>query len=198
MDFAQVSENLWKDATCPVLVYATESAVNAEKNPLPAALERFVKADNEVFRQELEAEEAGGPVREMSVSEPVSPSKRKHRADSMESVASNRASLGSDDGNMMDSPMNGLPPTFNIEDDDERAPPLPKRQLPSVQPQEDMTGDTSQKEPALPPRPMQASGPEMQERGGPSLFMSTTGKDAKQDEDLASNDLDMDISHQQG
>lgn len=219
MDFKQVSENIWKDTRIPLLVYATENAVNAERAVLSAPLEQFITAENAVFRRELETEESSGAVEEIVVSEPMSPSKRKHRADSVDSMASNRASIGSDDRDLADIIMGRGASDGNDDraladiimgrgesgfdmDEDEEAPPLPKRQSPSTAPGEDMASGALQTEPALPPRPSKTSHdaetgarePEMQEIRAPSLFPPAPTMDAKGDDALANSDLDMDIS----
>ena len=73
--------------------------------PLSSQLERFVKADNKAFRQELNSEkDEGGTSKQTATVETMSPSKRKHRSDSMDSVDSNRASVGSDEANGFDDP----------------------------------------------------------------------------------------------
>lgn len=106
LDFAQVSARIWKDNVPPMLVYATEMAVDTPIDPLPEALERFVKAENKVFAQELSREEREGreEVNLGSIDAMASPSKRKHRSDSTDSMLSNRASLGSDDNDFFDRP----------------------------------------------------------------------------------------------
>ena len=201
MDFKQVSESIWKDTRIPLLVYATENAVNAERAVLSAPLEQFITAENAVFRRELETEESSGAVADIVVSEPMSPSKRKHRADSVDSMASNRASDGNDDRALADIIMGRGESGFDM-DEDEEAPPLPKRQSPSTAPGEDMASGALQTEPALPPRPSKTSHdaetgarePEMQEIRAPSLFPPAPTMDTKGDDVLANSDLDMDIS----
>lgn len=88
---------MWQETKTPLLVYATDDALTTPKAPLSSALERFVKAENKAFRQELNQEKPE-PVekRKPGILDPLSPSKRKHR-DSFDSMDSNRASLGSDD-----------------------------------------------------------------------------------------------------
>lgn len=115
LTFEQVHEQVWADGRLPLIVYATEDAVETLPIPLTQPLERFVKADNKAFYQEIamesssESEEVSGGRRSI---EPLSPSKRKHRADSMgsmdsmnsnrASIGSNRASIGSEDGDIGD------------------------------------------------------------------------------------------------
>ena len=89
---------MWEDTRTPLLVYASEKAVYADAVSLSNALERFVKADNKAFRQELHQEVSDHSwEKEAGAAEVKSPSKRKHRADSMDSMASDRASAGSED-----------------------------------------------------------------------------------------------------
>lgn len=88
--------DMWQETKTPLVVYATEDALNTPRAPLSGPLERFVKADNKTFRQELnqeqsQVEQSTAPA----AADLVSPSKRKHRSDSMDSMDSNRASQGS-------------------------------------------------------------------------------------------------------
>lgn len=79
--------------------------MNTQKVPLNGQLERFVKAENKAFRQELTQETRHREeANKQQFVDPISPSKRKHRSDSMDSMNSNRASLGSDAGNGFDNP----------------------------------------------------------------------------------------------
>ncbi len=96
---------MWQETKTPLLIYATENALNTQKAPLSGTLERFVKAENKAFRQELTQEtRTREEAKKQPFIDPISPSKRKHRSDSMDSMNSNRASLGSDDGNAFDNP----------------------------------------------------------------------------------------------
>ncbi|QPG97190.1 hypothetical protein C2857_005929 [Epichloe festucae Fl1] len=88
----QVLQDVWHETKVPLMVYATEAALNVARTPLPMPLQRFARAENKAFQQELDQETTGPPT------DPISPSKRKHRADSIDSLDSNRATLGSDDG----------------------------------------------------------------------------------------------------
>jgi hypothetical protein len=104
LDIEQVLKEMWNDTKKPLLVYATEEALKAPKQRLPPQLERFVKLDNKAFRQELAEEESMAEVKTTPTFDPISPSKRKHRADSVGSMDSNRASIGSDGRNGWDNP----------------------------------------------------------------------------------------------
>ncbi|POR37933.1 Uncharacterized protein TPAR_01866 [Tolypocladium paradoxum] len=101
----RVFRDVWLETKTPLLVYATEEALSVPRAPLSAALERFVRAENKAFRQELNRHkaEASEPKRTAMV-DVMSHSKRKHRADSIDSMDSNRASIGSDDRNAFDNP----------------------------------------------------------------------------------------------
>ena len=96
---------MWQETKTPLLIYATEDALNTQKAALNGQLERFVKAENKAFRQELTQETRNREeTNKQQFVDPISPSKRKHRSDSMDSMNSNRASLGSDAGNGFDNP----------------------------------------------------------------------------------------------
>lgn len=89
--------NVWYETKTPLLLYATEEAVSTPRTPLSDALSMFVKSDNKAFRQELRQPTTDNGEERMRISvDPISPSKRKHR-DSMDSMDSNRASIGSED-----------------------------------------------------------------------------------------------------
>jgi hypothetical protein len=87
----------------PLLIFASEEAVNEAPHPLSDALSRFVKHDNRLFKQELLEEIANPPAangagdwdkkRVSDGASPASPSKRQ-REGSIDSMATNRASLG--------------------------------------------------------------------------------------------------------
>ncbi|KAF6836161.1 ubiquitin interaction domain-containing protein [Colletotrichum plurivorum] len=100
VSFDLVMRQMFLETKNPVLVYATDDAVNAPLAPLSDALQRFVRAENKNFRQELsqESTEESTQVRALNMS-PISPSKRKYRSGSVDSMATNRASLGGSDTN---------------------------------------------------------------------------------------------------
>lgn len=103
----RVLRDMWQETKTPLMIYATEAALNVARTPLPAQLQRFTRAENKVFQQELHnegiqlADAAQAAANEKILGSgplgPISPSKRKHRADSIDSMDSNRASIGSDD-----------------------------------------------------------------------------------------------------
>ncbi|KAH7152117.1 ubiquitin interaction domain-containing protein, partial [Dactylonectria estremocensis] len=105
IEIERLFRDMWQETKTPILVYATEKALGTARAPLTSPLERFVKAENKAFRQELNQEKSdSGETRRAAFVEPLSPSKRKHRSDSADSMDSNRASLGSDDRNGFDNP----------------------------------------------------------------------------------------------
>ncbi|KAK2595163.1 hypothetical protein QQS21_007123 [Conoideocrella luteorostrata] len=118
VDIELVLRDVWHETKVPVLIYATEAALTAPRTPLTVPLQRFARAENKVFHQELNQEldqettEIGDSKKVTGLIDPISPSKRKHRADSIDSMNSNRASLGSDDGqNGFDNPFIDSQPT---------------------------------------------------------------------------------------
>jgi hypothetical protein len=103
VEIERVLRDIWHETKMPLLVYATEEAVSTARAPLSDALNMFVKSDNKAFRQELRQPAAdSGEERVRASVDPISPSKRKHR-DSMDSMNSNRASIGSEDRNPFES-----------------------------------------------------------------------------------------------
>lgn len=192
---------MWQETQTPLLVYATDEALNTPKSPLPNQLERFVKAENKTFHQELNQEQnETSETKRATFVDPISPSKRKHRSDSVCSMDSNRASLGSDDRNGFDNPFEdqddaigtemtefGNPPdhahSFDASQDTLPAliphPPAPALELPTEAASATMTpstvgADRVESSPAKsPPAVMEESrAPEMQERARPPAFMA--------------------------
>lgn len=97
LSYAEVHECVWEETKTPLLVYASEQAMSEEATPLSNHLERFAKADNKAFRQELNQEMADPAAEEAGATNPRSP-KRKRWADSPDSMATDRASAGSEVG----------------------------------------------------------------------------------------------------
>ncbi|GKT99928.1 hypothetical protein FLAG1_04049 [Fusarium langsethiae] len=218
MDIEQVLKEMWNDTTKPLLVYATEEALKTPNQPLPPQLERFVKVDNKAFRQELAEEESTVEVKTTPTFDPISPSKRKHRADSVGSMDSNRASIGSDGRNGWDN-------TFDDQDDrmgtemkdygdssnyihssdllDDEPPTLPTR------PQASTTSTTEPTSATLTPNTVGADytdsalsvseeprSPEMQEKSRPPPFMSMSRTPSERKEPVDLIDIDMDIPNE--
>ncbi|KJZ71903.1 hypothetical protein HIM_08748 [Hirsutella minnesotensis 3608] len=104
-EIEQVLREVWQETKNPLFVYATEDALQTSRIPLSPPLERFTRAENKAFRQELSRQSGDATdARRVSMMDAISPSKRKHRADSADSMDTNRASLGSDDRNGFDNP----------------------------------------------------------------------------------------------
>ncbi|KAM0503327.1 hypothetical protein ACHAP8_003370 [Fusarium lateritium] len=216
LDIEQVLKQMWDDTNKPLLVYATEEALKAPKQPLPPQLERFVKVDNKAFRQELEEEESTVEVKTTPTFDPISPSKRKHRADSIGSMDSNRASIGSDGRNGWDNP-------FDDQDDgivtemkdygdssdyvhssdllDDDPPTLPAR------PEASIASTTEPTSATLTPNTVGADytdsalsvseeprSPEMQEKSKLPPFMSMSRTPSERKESVNLIDIDMDMS----
>ena len=81
----------------PILVYANEKALSDDPLPLHDALKTFLKLDNRLFKMEL-TEEAPRETKRAGFSDPSSPTKRNRvRSDSLDSLATNKASIGSVD-----------------------------------------------------------------------------------------------------
>ncbi|EHK26094.1 uncharacterized protein TRIVIDRAFT_79666 [Trichoderma virens Gv29-8] len=97
VEIERVLRDVWHETKTPLLIYATEEALSTPRTPLSDALNMFVRSDNKAFRQELKRPAADSvEERRYTSVDPVSPSKRKHR-DSMDSMDTNRASIGSED-----------------------------------------------------------------------------------------------------
>ncbi|ROT39217.1 hypothetical protein SODALDRAFT_339648 [Sodiomyces alkalinus F11] len=94
-----VNRQILRESRSPLLVYATEDALNTPQLPLSEALQRFVRVENKTFNLELSRQpEEEDPSRAAATRVKVlSPSKRKYRSDSIDSMATNRASVGNSD-----------------------------------------------------------------------------------------------------
>lgn len=190
----------WEETKTPLLVYASEAAARAEPTALPVALERFVKADNKAFQQELNQEVSEsvweGDMQAQGNSVPFSPTKRKHR-DSNDSMNSNRPSIGSVDGQDPFRDETGAPSppraqkrqspraTNSSEHVEEQPPPLPKRrgsteQTSTTQTPGDGSSPETQQTTPLPTTDGTSEettkAPEMQQRPQPSIFVSRENK----------------------
>ena len=87
----------------PILVFATDKAMEAESLPLPDALNSFVRLDNRHFKQELSQSNRMGHKRSAGLGD-GSQSKRLQRSVSIDSMATNQASVGDFDDDMRDAP----------------------------------------------------------------------------------------------
>lgn len=80
----------------PLLIYASESALSQTPIELSDALKTFVRFDNRFFKQELaQATTQENDKKRGGFATPASPSKRRARSASFDSVATNAASAGS-------------------------------------------------------------------------------------------------------
>ncbi|RGP68611.1 hypothetical protein FLONG3_8060 [Fusarium longipes] len=218
LEIEQVLEEMWNDTTKPLLVYATEEALKAPRQPLPPQLERFTKVDNKAFRQELAEEDSMAEIKQTASLDPISPSKRKHRADSVGSMDSNRASIGSDGRNGWDNPFEdqddhigtemkeyeGSPNYIHSSDVyDDGLPTLPAR------PQALATSATEPTSATMTPNTIGADymdsamsvseeprSPEMQEKSRPPPFMSMSRTPSERKEPVSLMDMDMDMPYE--
>lgn len=119
IEIERVHREVWQESKTPLLVYATEDALNTSKDPLSLPLERFIKADNKAFRSELNIERTNErDIGQPALFDPISPSKRKHRSDSIDSLDSNHASLGSDGANAFDNSFEEQAADLNFQKDE--------------------------------------------------------------------------------
>ncbi|KAF4995073.1 hypothetical protein FGRMN_5368 [Fusarium graminum] len=215
IEIEEMFKNMWKETKKPLFVYATEEALETPKVPLSSQLERFIKAENKAFRQELSREDSTtNDVKQTTTFDYVSPSKRKHRADSAGSMDSNRASIGSDDRNGFDNPFSdqdestGMGTTdygeashfihsFNAAQDD-IPPSLPARpqalKEPTTEsPSATMTPSTVGADHIenVMPTEEESRNPEMQEKARPPPFMSLSRNPSEQKEPVTLMDMDI-------
>ena len=87
----------------PILVFATDKAMEAENLPLSDALNSFVRLDNRHFKQEMSQSNRIGHKRSAGLGD-GSQSKRLQRSVSIDSMATNQASVGDFDDDMRDAP----------------------------------------------------------------------------------------------
>ncbi|KAL2176350.1 uncharacterized protein P884DRAFT_33774 [Thermothelomyces heterothallicus CBS 202.75] len=87
----------------PIVVYATDKALEQDNLPLSDALKTFVRLDNRLFKQELLQSNRLGHKRSAGVGD-GSQSKRLQRSASMDSMDTNHASAGDYDDDMRDAP----------------------------------------------------------------------------------------------
>ncbi|KAF4450854.1 hypothetical protein F53441_6077 [Fusarium austroafricanum] len=210
-------DSMWKETMKPLLVYATEEALRTPIDPLSSQLERFIKVENKAFHQELSKEESveneAKQTAFVDAISPISPSKRKHRADSSGSMDSNRASIGSGDSNGFEDPFAdqdekigtemmdyGTPSTYVLNFDainNETPPTLPTRPQASTASTTEPTSATMSPSTVgaghtdnIPSGTEEPRSPEMQEKARPP-FMSLSRKPSEQKEPV--NLMDMDI-----
>lgn len=92
MTFQTVVETACGKKSSPLLVYATDKALNEDPLPLDEAQKNFIKRDNRLFQQELAKKRSAEPPNEGSQS------KKLQKSSSMDSLATNKASAGSVNG----------------------------------------------------------------------------------------------------
>ncbi|EQB45037.1 ubiquitin interaction domain-containing protein [Colletotrichum gloeosporioides Cg-14] len=105
VSYELVMRQMFQETRRPMFVYATEDAINQTPVPLSDALQRFVRAENKNFRQELSRETTDGATEARDANantSRVSPAKRQYRSGSVDSMDTNRASLGGSDTNSRD------------------------------------------------------------------------------------------------
>ena len=88
----------------PIVVYATDKAMAQEPLPLSGALQTFVRLDNRHFKQELSQSTRLGSHKRSAGLGDGSQSKRLQRSVSVDSMATNHASVGDFDEDMRDAP----------------------------------------------------------------------------------------------
>ncbi|KAK0636272.1 hypothetical protein B0T17DRAFT_518645 [Bombardia bombarda] len=148
----------------PVLIYATDAAMDAEKEPLSEALKTFIKFDNRHLKQELTHEEKQGTKRSAAVGGDAgqtseSQSKRRNRSSSVDSMATNQASVGDGDdvGGDGDQTMFDADPDADaVADEDEDASKLydvlARKDADAARQREEVLVDISMPPPPLPPQ----------------------------------------------
>ncbi|EQK98555.1 ubiquitin interaction domain-containing protein [Ophiocordyceps sinensis CO18] len=195
IEIERVLREVWQETKNPLLVYATDDALKTPRAPLSAPLQRFARADNKAFRQELSRtrNEAADRWR-VKMADAMSPSKRKHRADSADSMDRNRASIGSDDRNGFDDRLDDAEHAAAMEmtdlsdhkgvaaaggegiggegmraasaESDEAGPPLPERRpLAAETTSDDVAHNTSAESAGQPPQAAADNGDEALARG---------------------------------
>ncbi|KAK4157218.1 hypothetical protein C8A00DRAFT_40442 [Chaetomidium leptoderma] len=99
----------------PIVVFATDKAMEQENLPLSDALKTFVRLDNRLFKQELLQSNRTTHKRSAVVGD-GSQSKRLQRSVSIDSMATNQASVGDLDDDMRDAPFD-TDSTFGVAGD---------------------------------------------------------------------------------
>lgn len=103
MSYETVMREACGTGCLPLLVFATDAAMEQETLPLSDALKAFVRLDNRHFKQELSQSNRIGHKRSAGLGD-GSQSKRLQRSVSMDSMATNHASAGDLDDDMRDAP----------------------------------------------------------------------------------------------
>jgi hypothetical protein len=98
----QVMEEVCGVGSKPFLIYASEKAMGEAPTSLSEALQSFVRFDSKLFQRELSqlpAQDKDNDKKRGPYATPASPSKRRNRSNSWDSVDTNAASVGSLDVN---------------------------------------------------------------------------------------------------
>jgi hypothetical protein len=103
VDYETVMRDTCSAKCKPIVVYATDKALEQDNLPLPDALKTFVRLDNRLFKQELLQSNRLGHKRSAGVGD-GSQSKRLQRSASIDSMDTNHASAGDFDDDMRDAP----------------------------------------------------------------------------------------------
>lgn len=103
MEMAQ--EAAFRDTNRPIVIYANDASIEETPEPLSAPLRTFVRFDNRFFKQEA-VEEGPREKKRQPIEPPTSPSKRQQRSNSIDSMATNKASVDEQsDRDMSDAPL---------------------------------------------------------------------------------------------
>lgn len=187
----------------PILVYATDSAMEEAPEPLSDALKTFVKFDNRHFKQELAQAEQQQAIEQQDV-DYVSTLRaagiriKQRRSDSMDSMATNQASAGDLDDDMRDAPFErdealAVKGTSDgMFDADEAMPALVDVSVTDDVHSEQLARvslDDDKRDSTLPPTGM----PEMQERANSPLLIRPTSGIFFADKDEEGNPVKQDI-----
>ena len=99
--------SVFQETSTPILVYSNDASLAEENTALSDALRTFVRFDNRFFKQEVLEESPRDKKRQPAEeASPTSPLKRQQRSSSIDSMASNMASLGEySDRDMEDVPL---------------------------------------------------------------------------------------------
>lgn len=104
----------------PILIFATDEAMEETPEPLSDALKTFVKLDNRHFRQEVSKQEIelpdtldGGALTRSALRDMHKP---RERSGSIDSMATNKASVGDSDEDMPDVTGDQTPGLVDVSD----------------------------------------------------------------------------------
>ncbi|OTB07857.1 hypothetical protein M426DRAFT_317746 [Hypoxylon sp. CI-4A] len=193
----------------PILIYATEAAMDVEPLPLSDALRMFAKADNRTFQQELDQEQNQEQVLDQPTQEPPPTEQFPTTADVNDqanavassqwlkrkySVASSVATHGSSRDNLSDVDLTFDEP--NPESGVSKSPEQEAREAQLVSGMQAETGyDTTDEMQISTPA---VKSPEMQERaGGPAPFLGRPAQTTRSGP-VDMMDIDLEVEHHKG